>query len=89
MSIFFSLAGGVGVDGGGVGVDEDAVVGFVDTAVEVDGFPLTWTDPKDLTPPLPLAAPAFDIAGVAAGDDEIGAETSSMDPNVTAEPICC
>lgn len=63
----------------------EAVAGF-----EMELFPLTWpillvvaavagTEPKDLTP-------SDLMAGVAAGDDEMGAEASSIEPNVTAEP---
>lgn len=37
------------------------------------------TEPKDFTP-------SDLMAGVAAGDDEMGAETSSIEPKVTAEP---
>lgn len=65
--------------------EEDEAVGGGTTEVleDIDAFPLTWpvagTDPKDFT--------ASDlIAGVAAGDEDIGAETSSIDPKVTAEP---
>lgn len=36
--------------------------------------------PKDLTPSEDL------IDGAAAGEEEMGAESSSIDPNVTAEP---
>jgi hypothetical protein len=37
------------------------------------------TEPNDFTP-------SDLMAGVAAGDDEMGAEASSIEPNVTAEP---
>jgi len=50
---------------------------------EMEGFPLTWptvagTDPKDLTSDL--------MGGAAEGEEDIGAETSSIDPKVTADP---
>ena len=38
------------------------------------------TDPKDFTP-------SDLVGGMAAGDEDIGAETSSIDPKVTAEPV--
>lgn len=65
---------------------------LVDTAgrEEVDGFPFVFdegvevgpagTDPKDFTTPSDLRG------GAAAGDEDIDAEASSIDPNVTAEP---
>lgn len=40
---------------------------------------LAGTVPKDLTP-------SDLIDGAAAGDEDIGAEVSSIDPKVTAEP---
>jgi hypothetical protein len=74
-----------GVDAAGVDVAADAgwTTGVLD---EIEALPLTWeggvaagTDPKERTP-------SDFRAGAAAGDEDIGAETSSIDPKVTAEP---
>jgi hypothetical protein len=89
MSIFVGL-----VDAGTDAPEDDAVADVDDPFVvafeaglgadEIDCLPLTWpafagTVPNDLTP--------SDLtAGVEAGEEEIGAETSSIDPNDTAEP---
>lgn len=59
--------------------------GFVED--EKEDFPFIWlgvagTEPNDFT----LSAEAL-MAGVAAGDEEIGAEASSMDPKDTTEPV--
>lgn len=79
--------------GGVVDADEEAVGGTTEALDEIEALPLTWpvgpfwaagvaaagTDPKDFTP--------SDLrAGAAAGDEDIGADTSSIDPKVTAEP---
>jgi len=95
MSIL-GLAGAAAADGADDGaVDEDATVEIeaVDDEVvevttddldDIDALPLTWpdagTDPKDFT--------LSDLSGgAAAGDEDIDAEASSIDPNVTAEPV--
>ena len=95
-----SIMGLAGVDvaaaaptGGLVEDDEEAAGGTTDALDDMEALPLTWpegpfwpagvaaagTDPKDFTP--------SDLrAGAAAGDEDIGADTSSIDPKVTAEP---
>ena len=79
MSIL-GFEGVAGTDTAGVEEDE----GDVPAAVREDNeaFPLRWVlgrDPKDLTP--------SDLTwGAEAGEEEIGAETSSIEPNVTGEP---
>jgi hypothetical protein len=84
MSILSGLEGVEGVDTGGVdavGVDPDGASDGHDDE-EMEDFPFTWllvaiTDPKDFT--------LSDLtAGMAAGEVEIGAETSPIDPKVTA-----
>lgn len=54
---------------------------------DMEAFPFTWpilvaagTDPKVLTP-------SDLMGGVAAGEEDMGAETSSIDQKVTGEPI--
>lgn len=63
--------------------DVEAAGVITDDLEEMDAFPLTWpvagTDPKDFTP-------SDLIGGAATGDEDIGAETSSIEPKVTAEP---
>lgn len=77
MSIF-------GFEGVAAGTDTAGVEGEGPAAWREDNeaFPLRWvlgTVPKDLTP--------SDLTGGAeAGEEEIGAETSSIEPNVTGEP---
>jgi hypothetical protein len=68
-------------------VEEEAWLdgGFVED--ETDDFPFIWlgvagTEPKDFTPSDDAL-----IAGVAAGEEDIGAEASSMDPKDTTEPV--
>lgn len=79
ISAFAGLGGAV--EGAEAGVGEDDVGnGGRD---EMEGFPLIWpaaagTDPKDFTSDL--------MGGAAEGDEDMGAETSSIDPKVTAEP---
>ena len=66
-------------------MEVEAVDGTKYGLEDMNGFPLTWpvatgTDPKVFTP--------SDLGGgPAAGDEDIGAETSSIDPKVTAEPV--
>jgi hypothetical protein len=89
MMSTLAILDGVGVCGGGVGdIDVEADVvgggGFEDDEADMDGLPLTWpadagTEPNDLTP-------SDLIAGMAAGEDDNGAETLSVVPNVTDEP---
>lgn len=81
MSSFAGLEGVEGTVEGGVDAEEDGAKGALD---EIEDFPLTWpevagTDPKDFTP-------SDLMGGAAAGEEDIGAETSSIDPNVTADP---
>jgi len=80
ISTFASLEGVGGTDGGGVDEDE-AVDGANDGLDEIEDLPFNnaGTDPKDFTP-------SDLIGGAAAGEEDIGAESSSIDPNVTAEP---
>jgi hypothetical protein len=64
----------------GAGEVDDRASGGRD---EMEGLPLTWptvagTDPKDFTSDL--------MGGAAEGEEDIGAETSSIDPKVTADP---
>ena len=72
--------------------DEEVASGFAETLAErtadMEAFPLIWDDavagaagtvPNDFTT---LSFMGFG----AAGDDEIGADASSMDPKVTGEP---
>lgn len=80
ISAFAGLGGAV--EGAEAGVEEvdDGANGGRD---EMYGFPLTWpavagTDPKDFTSDL--------MGGAAEGDEDMGAETSSIDPKVTADP---
>ena len=87
MSILgFAFAGGVAADRtDDAAVEVEAVGDTTDALEDMDGFPLTWpvatgTDPKDFTP-------SDLVGGTAAGDEDIGAETSSIDPKVTAEPV--
>ena len=87
MSILvFAFAGGVAADmTDDFAVEVEAVGGTTDALENMDGFPLTWpvttgTDPKDFTP-------SDLVRGTAAGDKDIGTETSSIDPKVTAEPV--
>jgi hypothetical protein len=59
--------------------------GFVND--ETDDFPFTWltvagTEPNDFTPSTEAL-----MAGVAAGEEDIGAEASSMEPKETIEPV--
>jgi hypothetical protein len=75
------------VDAPEIEADDEAWLngGFVEA--ETDDFPFIWltvagTEPKDFTP----SAEAL-IAGVDAGEEDIGAEASSMDPKETAEPV--
>jgi hypothetical protein len=80
MSSFAGLDGVEGIDCGGVDDDDGAKEGLD----EIEDLPLTWptvagTDPKDFTP-------SDLMGGAAAGDEDIGAETSSIDPKVTADP---
>ena len=78
---------------GVVDVDEEAVGGTTDALDDIEALPLTWperpycpagvaaasTDPKDFT--------LSDLrAGAAASDEDISADTSSIDPKVIAEP---
>ena len=65
-------------------VDDEVVEVTTDDLDDIDALPLTWpdagTDPKDFT--------LSDLSGgAAAGDEDIDAEASSIDPNVTAEPV--
>lgn len=73
--------------GGAVEGTEAGVRGVEDGANggrdEMEDLPLAWpvvagTDPKDFTSDL--------MGGAAEGDEDMGAETSSMDPKVTADP---
>jgi hypothetical protein len=67
-------------------VDVEAVGGTTDALEDMDGFPLTW--PVAATGTVPkVFTPSDLVGGTAAGDEDIGAETSSIDPNVTAEPV--
>ena len=67
------------------GDEDDEAAGVASWGLdEMDGLPLTWpevagTVPKDFT--------AEFTGGTAAGEEDIGAEASSIDPKVTAEPI--
>ena len=68
-------------------VDVETVGGLAAALKDMDGFPLTWpvaaapsTDPKVFTP-------SDFVRGTAAGDEDTGTETSSIDPKVTAEPV--
>lgn len=75
---------GDGVADGGVGVDVEAPLGGrFKEGFEMDALPFTCpvagTDPNDLTP-------SDFTAGVEAGEEDMGAETSSIDPKVTGEP---
>ena len=88
-SFFMSILGfegGVAADGtDDAAVEVEAVGGTTDGLEGMDGFPLTLpvatgTDPKVLMP-------SDLVGGMAAGDEDIGAETSSIDPNITAEPV--
>ena len=88
MSIL-GFAGGVAADmaDDDAAVDVEAVGDTTDALEDMDAFPLTWpvavatgTDPKVFTP-------SDLVGGTAAGDEDIGAETSSIDPKVTAEPV--
>lgn len=82
MSFLSSLVGGAAV----VGVADDEADGVDAIAVDTagrDSLPLllaAGTVPKDFT------IVSFNVGGGAAGDEEIGAEASSIDPKVTAEP---
>ena len=66
-------------------VEVEAVGGTTDGLEDTDGFSMTryvatGTDPKVLM--------LSDLVGrTVAGDEDIGAETSSIDPKFTAEPI--
>jgi hypothetical protein len=91
MSNLAILAGVVVVDDEADAVGADGFDGAADAADDdTDGFPLIWpafagTDPKDFTP-------SALIAGVAAGDEDIGAETaetSSVVPKVKPDPSRC
>jgi len=63
--------------------DDEGVGDKTDVLDEIDALPLTWpevvagTDPKDFTLPSDLTG------GAEAGDEDIGAEASSIDPKVT------
>ncbi len=59
--------------------DEDP--GF---AMDTDDLPFTWLTVAGTVPNV--LTPSDFIGGVAAGDDDIGAETSSIDPKDTAGP---
>ena len=65
-------------------VDVGAVGGTTDGLEDMDGFTpvgaATGTDPK-------VFRPSDFVRGTAAGDGDVGAETSSIDPKVTAEPV--
>jgi hypothetical protein len=96
MSIF-GLASGTAADTVGdddAAAEDGGVGGFTGAREDIEALPLTWpgaafwpeavvaagTVPKDFTP--------SDLrAGAAAGDEDIGADTSSIDPKVTAEPV--
>ena len=70
-----------------VGVDVDATEGGVPVENEVVRewtlpFVFAGTEPKDLIP-------SGFIVGTAAGEEDMGAEASSMDPKVTDEPGAC
>jgi len=75
------------VDAPEMEVEEEAWLngGFVED--ETDDFPFIWltvagTEPNVFTPS------ADDLmAGVAAGEEDMGAEASSMDPKETTEPV--
>lgn len=72
MSALCSFAGGVPDCFAGAG-DEGFVGGMTDSEPFIGSEPKDFTESKVLT------------AGVAAGDEEIGAETLSIDPKVTEE----
>lgn len=85
MSIFMGLEGVLGVvaDEEDAGVGDDPFGGRFKDGFEVGVLPLVLppagTLPKDLTP-------SDFTAGAAEGEVDIGAATSSIEPNVTAEP---
>lgn len=86
MSIF-GFIGNAAADMTGEDAAEEveAVGGTIGGLEDMDGFPLTWpvatgTDPKVFTP-------SDLVGGTAAGEEDIGAETSFIDPKVTAEPV--
>ena len=87
MSFLSSFAGGADDDDGVADEDDVAVVDAdaVDTAGRDGcvGLPLllaAGTVPNDFT------IVSLSVGGAAAGEEEIGAEASSIDPKVTAEP---
>ena len=88
------IAEGVGVD---VEDDEAADVDAVAVAAVAEGgVPVEnevvreWTLPFELAGTEPnVLIPSDLITGTAAGEDDIGAEASSMDPKVTAETGAC
>jgi hypothetical protein len=69
--------------------DKELDSGFAETlaerAADMDAFPLIWDDAAAGTVPNDFTTLSFMGFG-AAGDDEIGADASSMDPKVTGEP---
>ena len=71
--------------GGGVEAEAGAEAPLEEGTRDIEGLPFTWpgpavagTDPNDLT---------FSVltTGALAGEEDMGAESSSIDPNVTAE----
>lgn len=70
------------VAGGGVEVEAGVAEPLDEGAFDIEALPFTWpaagTDPNDLT---------FSVLTAGAGGEEDGgAESSSIDPKVTAEP---
>lgn len=81
MSLLSSFAGAAAT--AGEGAEDDAPGDAVDTEGRVtEALPLlaAGTVPKDLT------IVSLIVGGAGAGEEEICAEASSIDPNVTAEP---
>lgn len=85
---------GVDEDEGGVADEEDAAADEVDAAE--GGIPVENDVVRECILPFVFAAgtepnvlmPSGLMVGTAAGEDEMGAEVSSMDPKVTEEPEC-
>ena len=88
MSIFgFAWGAAADMTDSDAAEEVDAVGDTTGGLEDMEAFPLTWpvatgTDPKVFTP-------SDLVGGMTPGEEDIGAETSSIDPKVTAEPGYC